>query len=113
MSEFDDFMAEGAATSMDTIGRVTVRRGTVVVGGVVGSVHSQRRLQDAGVWSDADVALEVERADFVLLGIADRTTIEIEALAKTIGRFFYVAGIDPDPHDPCVLLALKLQKSQS
>lgn len=100
MSEFDDAISDGFDAAVELFGSTITCNGKSAPC-VASSQPKSFALRDSGLWETGMVIVEMKRADFTALGIADRSVVEHD------GRKFKVFTIDTDPADPCVRLTLK------
>lgn len=104
MSEFDDLMGAGFAEVSSYAGSVITCK-TVSCACVTTGFMDIRQVRETGFFMEAPGVVEVTRANFMLLGIVDRSIVTMRGMD---GFKFRVDAIDNDPSDPCVRLHLKL-----
>jgi hypothetical protein len=100
-SEFEELMEEGFAEAMAVIGSTNIRCGQVTKGCIAAPFKMTREQRDSGFWQEITTTVEVSRADFLELKIADRSTVTVGGRKMTVRTF------EEDPHDPTARIFLK------
>jgi hypothetical protein len=108
MSEFSDAFDEVFTVLADTHEqRVTIVCGGVSKSGIFGPFVKTRELRDSGYREEATNTASLQRADFVALGIDDRSVL----LIGTAQERCKVIRIEDDPADPIVLVHVRKERT--
>ena len=108
MAALDRLLSAGFGFVLATTTAPTLTRDGKSAPCVTTPLARSKEMRDAGYWPKFHLIAELTRADFLRLGIADRSVVEFRDAEKArAGVKLNVIGIEDDPADPCIKLTLK------
>jgi hypothetical protein len=101
MSEAFDLLEDGFDILAEEFFPCTLTKGANSAKCVGADVVEVKAMMDSGYDLDFDTAVEIKRAYFIELGIAQHDTVSLD------DQEFTVKAIQRDKSDPCIRLGLK------